>query len=107
MSRRATIISIGTELLMGEITNTNTVFLSRRLNDHGVDVLHHHTVGDNPGRLTRVLQEAMADCDLIITTGGLGPTQDDLTKEVVCRVFGDELVMNEEVLKLGIGFAQD
>lgn len=100
MSRRATIISIGTELLMGEITNTNTVFLSRRLNDHGVDVLHHHTVGDNPGRLTRVLQEAMADCDLIITTGGLGPTQDDLTKEVVCRVFGDELVMNEEWLAL-------
>lgn len=100
MSKRATIISVGTELLMGEITNTNTVFLSRRLNDHGIDVLYHHTVGDNPGRLTRVLGEAMADTDLIITTGGLGPTQDDMTKEVVCQVFGDELVMNEEWLAL-------
>ena len=100
MSKRATIISVGTELLMGEITNTNTVFLSRRLNDHGIDVLYHHTVGDNPARLTRVLREAMADTDLIITTGGLGPTQDDMTKEVVCQVFGDELVMNEEWLAL-------
>lgn len=97
---RGTIISVGTELLMGEITNTNTVYLSRKLNDHGVDVLYHHTVGDNPDRLKRVLGEAMEDTDLIITTGGLGPTQDDMTKEVVCQVFGDELVMNEEWLDL-------
>lgn len=97
---RATLISVGTELLMGEITNTNTVYLSRKLNDHGIDVLYHHTVGDNPDRLTRVLKEALRDTDLIITTGGLGPTQDDMTKEVVCEVFGDELVMNEDWLRL-------
>ena len=92
---RASIISVGTELLMGEITNTNTVFLSQKLNDFGIDVLYHHTVGDNPGRLTRVLEESLAECDLIITTGGLGPTQDDMTKEVVCQVMQDELLMNQ------------
>ena len=95
---KASIISVGTELLMGEIVNTNTVYLSQKLNDHGIDVLYHHTVGDNPDRLTRVLQESLTDCDLIITTGGLGPTQDDMTKEVVCQVLEDELVMNEEWL---------
>ena len=95
---KASIISVGTELLMGEITNTNTVYLSQKLNDHGIDVLFHHTVGDNPGRLTRVLKESLADCDLIITTGGLGPTQDDMTKEVVCQVMEDELVLHQEWL---------
>ena len=97
---KASIISVGTELLMGEITNTNTVYLSQKLNDHGVDVLYHHTVGDNPGRLTHVLEKALEDTDLIITTGGLGPTQDDMTKEVVCQVFDDELIMNDDWLQL-------
>ena len=95
---RAAIISVGTELLMGEITNTNTVYLSQKLNDLGIDVLFHHTVGDNPGRLSLVLKESLAECDLIITTGGLGPTQDDMTKEVVCKIMRDELVMNEKWL---------
>lgn len=97
--RRAAIISVGTELLMGEITNTNTVYLSQKLNDFGIDVLQHHTVGDNPARLRKVLEASLSDCDLIITTGGLGPTQDDLTKETVCEVMGDALVMNEEWLQ--------
>ena len=95
---KASIISVGTELLMGEIVNTNTVYLSQKLNDHGIDVLYHHTVGDNPDRLTRILRESLEDCDLLITTGGLGPTQDDMTKEVVCQVLEDELVMNDEWL---------
>lgn len=93
---KAGIISVGTELLMGEIVNTNTVWLSRKLNDAGYDVLYHHTVGDNPDRLARVLREALTDCDLIVTTGGLGPTQDDMTKEVVCEILEDELVENPE-----------
>ena len=97
-AKKAAIISVGTELLMGEITNTNTVFLSQKLNDLGIDVLFHHTVGDNPGRLSLVLKEFLAECDLIITTGGLGPTQDDMTKEVVCKIMRDELVMNEKWL---------
>ena len=96
---KASIISVGTELLMGEITNTNTVYLSQKLNDHGIDVLYHHTVGDNPDRLSRVLADSLEDCDLIITTGGLGPTQDDMTKELVCEFFEDHLVMNEGWLK--------
>ena len=95
---KASIISVGTELLMGEIVNTNTVFLSQKLNDFGIDVLFHHTVGDNPDRLRRVLTESLKDSDLIITTGGLGPTQDDMTKEVVCQVMEDELVMDQEWL---------
>ena len=82
-AKKAAIISVGTELLMGEITNTNTVFLSQKLNDLGIDVLFHHTVGDNPGRLSLVLKESLAECDLIITTGGLGPTCDDLTKQIL------------------------
>lgn len=97
---RACLISVGTELLMGEIVNTNAAWLSSHLNDLGVDVLYHHTVGDNPIRLKEVLQESLQDCDIIITTGGLGPTQDDMTKEIVCDVMGDELVMNDDWLKL-------
>ena len=96
---KAAIISVGTELLMGEITNTNTVYLSQKLNDLGIDVLFHHTVGDNPGRLSEVLVQAFEDCDLVLTTGGLGPTQDDMTKETVCRVMEDELIENEEWVK--------
>lgn len=96
---KAAIISVGTELLMGEITNTNTVYLSQKLNDLGIDVLFHHTVGDNPERLAAVLEHTFGDCDLIITTGGLGPTQDDMTKEIVCKVMGDELVENKEWVK--------
>lgn len=95
---RASLISVGTELLMGEITNTNTVYLSQKLNEHGVDVLYHHTVGDNPDRLKHVLDIALRDTDLIITTGGLGPTQDDMTKEIITEVFGDELIMNDDWL---------
>ncbi len=96
---KAAIISVGTELLMGEITNTNTVYLSQKLNDLGIDVLFHHTVGDNPGRLSEVLVQAFEDCDLVLTTGGLGPTQDDMTKETVCRVMEDELIENEDWVK--------
>lgn len=94
-SLRASIVTVGTEILMGEITNTNTVWLTQRLNELGFDVLYHHTVGDNPGRLRHALEISLRDSDLIITTGGLGPTQDDMTKEVVCQVLEDELVMNE------------
>lgn len=95
---KAAILSVGTELLFGQITNTNSVFLSRHLNMLGFDVLYHYTVGDNPARLEEILKLAYRDCDLVITTGGLGPTQDDLTKEVVAQVFHDYLVTSEESL---------
>ena len=95
---KAAILTVGTEILFGEITNTNSVFLSRRLNDMGIDVLYHHTVGDNPVRLAEMIGTAFKDCDIIITTGGLGPTQDDMTKEIACQVMGDHLVMHDDIL---------
>lgn len=96
---KAAILSVGTELLFGQITNTNSAFLSRHLNMLGFDVMYHYTVGDNPARLEETLRIAYRDCDLVITTGGLGPTQDDLTKEVVAQVFHDHLITSEESLK--------
>jgi nicotinamide-nucleotide amidase len=95
---KSAILSVGTELLFGQITNTNSVFLSQQLNYLGIDVMYHYTVGDNPGRLKEMIRQAFADCDLIITTGGLGPTQDDLTKEIAAEVLHDGLVLHEDLL---------
>lgn len=92
---RSTILSVGTELLFGQITNTNTVYLSRQLNMLGIDVMSHHTVGDNSHRLSDMIKHSLIDCDLIFTTGGLGPTQDDLTKEIACEVLHDKLVLHQ------------
>lgn len=101
---KSAILSVGTELLFGQITNTNSVFLSQQLNDLGIDVMYHYTVGDNPGRLAEMIRQAFTDCDLIITTGGLGPTQDDLTKEIAAEVQHDELILHEETLHTIEGF---
>lgn len=96
---KTAILSVGTELLFGQITNTNTVYLSQKLNLMGFDVMYHYTVGDNPERVAEMIELAFKDCDIVLTTGGLGPTQDDLTKEVACQVLGDELVMMDDVLE--------
>lgn len=88
---KAELISVGTELLLGQILNTNAQFLSRRLSLIGVDVYHQITVGDNPQRLEDALAEAFARSELVILTGGLGPTADDLTKETVAAYFGLEM----------------
>lgn len=95
---KTALLSVGTELLFGQITNTNTVFLSQQLQLLGFDVLYHYTVGDNAKRLAEVMETALQDCDLIITTGGLGPTEDDMTKEIACEVLHDTLVMHEPSL---------
>ena len=92
---RTAILTVGTEILFGQIVNTNAAWLSRELNDLGYDVMYHYTVGDNPQRLHDLIELAFRDCDLILTTGGLGPTQDDLTKEVICQTMGDHLVVHE------------
>ena len=89
---KCAIVAVGTELLFGHTVNTDAVYLSQQLNLMGIDVLYHYTVGDNPKRLADILKMAMKDCDLVITTGGTGPTQDDLTKEVICQVMDDVLV---------------
>lgn len=96
---KSAILSVGTEILMGQIVNTNATYLSKELNDIGIDVMYHHTVGDNPKRLTETLDLIFRDCDLVITTGGLGPTQDDLTKETVAGYMNDELVLDENSLQ--------
>lgn len=93
---RTAILTIGTEILFGQIVNTNAAWLSQQLNALGLDVMYHYTVGDNPRRLEALLRLALQDCDLIFTTGGLGPTQDDLTKEVICKVMEDEMVVNRQ-----------
>lgn len=90
-----TILTVGTELLMGQIVNTNAAFLSEELNELGINVLYHLTVGDNPNRLEKIFKDALEFSDIIITTGGLGPTQDDLTKEIISKSLGRELVFHE------------
>lgn len=96
---KTAILSVGTEILFGQIINTNTVYLSQQMNMLGFDVMYHYTVGDNPKRVEEMIDLAFQDCDLILTTGGLGPTQDDLTKEVVCKALDDTLVMMDDVLE--------
>ena len=76
---RASIIAVGTELLFGQTVNTNASYLSENLNLMGFDVMYHFVVGDNPGRLKKKLAQAFEDTDIVLLTGGLGPTQDDLT----------------------------
>lgn len=92
------ILSVGTELLFGQIINTNAGFLSKELNNLGVNVLYHRVVGDNADRLKSQLIEASRDCDLIITTGGLGPTQDDLTKETIAHLMEKDLILDKSSL---------
>lgn len=93
---RCEILSIGTEILLGDILNTNAQYLSRRLADLGISVFFHTTVGDNPKRLKDALQIAFSRSDMVIATGGLGPTTDDLTKEVSAEYFGRKLILHEE-----------
>lgn len=93
------IISVGTELLLGHVTNTDARDVSELLSQIGINVLYHTVVGDNPGRLEKCIEIAKQRADIIIATGGLGPTCDDLTKEILARSFGLALVRNEEEFK--------
>ncbi len=95
----AEIISVGTELLLGDIENTNTTFLSKRLAELGISVYYHSSVGDNTQRLIELLSTAVSRSQIIVITGGLGPTEDDLTKETVCKALGIELRLDDAVLE--------
>lgn len=86
---RAETLSIGTELLLGQIIDTNSAYLAGRLATLGIDLLHLSTVGDNLGRATEALVRAMVRSDLVICTGGLGPTEDDLTREAIAAALGE------------------
>ena len=83
---KAEIICIGTELLVGDIVNTNSQYISKKLTDIGIDLYYQTTVGDNFDRVKECLEIAFKRADLVITTGGLGPTIDDITKEVVAAL---------------------
>lgn len=96
--RSAEILCIGTELLMGDIINTNAAYLAKELAGLGINLYHQSVVGDNPERLRQSLQLALKRADIVITTGGLGPTYDDLSKETIAACFGRKLVMDEDSL---------
>ena len=93
---RTEIIAVGTELLLGEIVNTDAPMIAQGLAELGIGVYFQTVCGDNPDRLKSVLEVAKQRADLIITTGGLGPTADDLTKETIAAAFGKRLVRDEE-----------
>jgi nicotinamide-nucleotide amidase len=93
------IVTTGTELLLGQIVNTNAPYMARRLNEAGFDVLFQSTVGDNRARMTQVLAAALARADIVITTGGLGPTQGDITKEVAAELLGLPMHLHEHSLE--------
>ena len=95
----ASIVAVGTELLFGQTINTNAAYISERLQLLGISVLYHFSVGDNPKRLSGLLASATDESDIVITTGGLGPTQDDLTKELIAELCGKELIEDEEALR--------
>jgi nicotinamide-nucleotide amidase len=92
---RSEIICVGTELLLGQILNTNSKFISEKLADNGVDCFFQTTVGDNELRLIEAVKIAESRADIIILTGGLGPTEDDLTKGALAKYLGIELVIHE------------
>ncbi len=97
---KAEIISIGTELLLGEIVNTNAQYIAKELATLGIDVYHQSVVGDNVGRLYEAYRVAFQRADLIIATGGLGPTKDDMTKEIAAQFLNRKLVPHNESLKI-------
>ncbi len=93
------IVTIGTEILLGQLVDTNSVFIAHELADHGLDVYAKHSVGDNADRLAAMLEAVLARADGAVTTGGLGPTVDDLTKDAVGRAVGKPLVLHEPSLR--------
>ena len=95
---RAYVISIGSELIGGHLTDTNATFLAQELAAEGIELLHVIQVGDDLDRLTRTLATAVAEADLVICTGGIGPTDDDLTREAICALAGETPVVDEAIV---------
>jgi len=95
---KAEIIGIGTEILLGEIINTNSAYLSKKLAELGIDLFYHTTVGDNPLRLYTTIMRALGRADIVITTGGLGPTLDDITLKILSEVTHKPLVLKKRIL---------
>ncbi|CAG9619644.1 competence/damage-inducible protein A [Sutcliffiella rhizosphaerae] len=98
MTWKSEIIAVGSELLLGQICNTNAQFLSKQLAEIGIDVYFHTVVGDNPIRLQEAITNAKKRSNLLILTGGLGPTKDDLTKETIATMLDKNLIMDNDAL---------
>jgi nicotinamide-nucleotide amidase len=94
---RAEVIGIGTEILLGQIANTNAQWMSQRLAEIGVDVLHHQVIGDNVGRIAEAVRLALSRADVVLVTGGLGPTGDDVTRQGLAEALGLRLERRSEI----------
>jgi nicotinamide-nucleotide amidase len=97
---RAEIVGVGTELLLGQIANTNARWMSERLAESGVDVLRHQTVGDNFERIVETLRLAAQRADVVLVTGGLGPTEDDITRDAIAELTGTPMMRHPELVDL-------
>src|SRR5512141_2563589 len=93
----AEIIAVGSELLTPEKTDTNSLWLTQKLNDIGIEVMLKTVVGDDEMRLEEAIRDALKRSNIVITTGGLGPTEDDLTRQVAARAVGRELIYREDL----------
>ena len=94
---RCEIVAVGTELLLGQIVDTNGAWMGEQLALAGIDVTHRQTVGDNLDRIVDAIRLALSRADAVILCGGLGPTQDDITREAIAAVMGVELVTDDDV----------
>ncbi|MCP4582955.1 MAG: competence/damage-inducible protein A [candidate division Zixibacteria bacterium] len=96
---RAELITIGDELLYGHVLDTNAAYIGEKIAEAGVDLIYHTTVGDRSELMINAIAQAMNRADIVLTTGGLGPTHDDITKKIVCKYFKRQLVFHEDILK--------
>ncbi len=94
----AEVVTIGDEILYGQITDTNTQWISKELDKIGIKIVRKSSVGDQEDKILQILAEAESRADIVLLTGGLGPTKDDITKKTLCKYFDDELVINEDAL---------
>ena len=96
---KAEIITIGDEILIGQIVDSNSAFIANQLNDIGIEVVQITSISDRKEAITTAMRQAQSRSSLVLLTGGLGPTKDDITKHTFCEYFADELVLNETVLQ--------
>lgn len=96
---RVEVLTVGTELLLGQIVNTNSTMIAQKFAENGIDSHYHTSVGDNHRRIVLAIREAMARSDGLVICGGLGPTQDDITREAIAEVMGVDLVLDDEIAR--------
>ena len=97
---RCEVVAVGTELLLGQIVDTNSAWIGEQLALAGIDCLRHTAVGDNPQRIRLALEESLNRADAVIVTGGLGPTQDDITRDIIAEVMNVEMVQSPELVEI-------